>query len=92
MRQPIFFAATRSFWLFALGALPGLIDGLLQLVNDPALSGPLAQLIASVVGVSPEVADAGIKLIMGVAALGVVQQRAGAARPYTAKLTRETIK
>lgn len=101
MRSPIFFGVTRSFWAFLAGAALFFQQG------EPVVAG-LATLLANLwtwldflagqAGARlPELtAPAITRWFMSIGPfvcfLVAMQQRAGAARPYTVKPTRETLK
>ena len=89
MRDPIFFAWTRSFWLGLFPALLTAIDVAFALFSDPAAGAPVSALIAWAVGfVFPSVAAdqiaATMQALAPVYAIIIAQQRSGASRPYTA--------
>lgn len=85
--QPIFFAVTRSFWLFVVTVMLILQQG------DPAIRA-FAQLAVTIWGAGDvEAIVAWVKTVAPVATVALlVRERAGRARPYTIKPTRGTLK
>ncbi len=77
MQEPIFFLWTRSFWLSVLGV------GAL-LAQDTAAIQSFAEIIAMVTEYDAvELTERAVKLAPAVLFIAALQQRAGAARPYT---------
>lgn len=77
MQEPIFFLWTRSFWLSVLGV------GAL-LAQDTAAIQAFAEIIAMVTDLEAEaITERALKLAPAVLFLAALQQRSGAARPYT---------
>jgi hypothetical protein len=91
MKRPIFIGITRSFWLAVSGFVIFVGAG------EPAVHGAATLFCIGFGWVmrtcSP---DATTRTLMDVAPLvlflAALQQRSGAARPYTVKATRETLK
>lgn len=77
--KPIFFAWTRSFWAGALAILSSL-DGILPLLIDPQVQGPISQLVGHFTGYDVQGLVAAATPLLTFFAL---QQRSGSARPYT---------
>lgn len=88
--SPIFFGITRSFWFGVVPALLVLADIAVALAQDGTV-GPVADLIATITGCSADTATAILRGVGALAALIVAQQRAGSARPYTVRATKETM-
>ena len=77
MQEPIFFLWTRSFWLSVLGV------GAL-LAQDTAAIAAIAELIALVTDYDATIiTEKALKLAPLVLFIAALQQRSGAARPYT---------
>lgn len=77
MQKPIFILWTRSFWLSVLGV------GAL-LAADPAAIKSIAEIISWVTSWEAEaITSKAIKAAPAVLFLAALQQRSGAARPYT---------
>ena len=87
MTPPIFFGITRSFWL-TVGTCALILEQ-----GEPAIRA-LAQAVVLLSGTGD--VDAVMAWVQTIApvitTLLALQQRAGAARPYTIRLTRETRK
>lgn len=85
--DPIFFAITRSFWLFVLTVCLILEQG------EPAIRA-VAQLVVTIWGAGDvEALVAWVQTVAPVATVALlVRERAGAARPYTIKPTRRALK
>lgn len=86
-REPIFFAITRSFWLAVTTVALILEQG------EPMIRA-VAQLGVSLLGTGEVEAVVGwVQTVAPIATLALlVQQRAGASRPYTARPTRRALK
>jgi hypothetical protein len=79
-QKPIFFAATRSFWLTVLGVAA-------LLVGDIGAVKAFAELIALALGTSPLPIVLWVqKLAPAVLFVAALQQRMGKVRPYSTKL------
>lgn len=81
---PIFILKTRSFWLGIFPLLMTLLDSLLANVGPDGAGGPVADLLAAVLGVDPATMRGWLLLVSPVWGLVIAQQRAGLSRPYTA--------
>lgn len=82
--KPIFFAWTRSFWLFAATGILIVTE-----VGEPLML-PLAGIAAPLLGWDvPTTVDWLNNVFAVLALLAGAQQRAGASRPYTARPTPE---
>ena len=86
MREPIFFAWTRSFWAGILPILLILVDVIAQAFSmfaDAQVGPPIAGTIAGLFGLDAAKVEATMRGLAPLFALVIAQQRAGAARPYT---------
>jgi hypothetical protein len=91
--QPIFFAVTRSFWLGILPALALFFEIAVALVSDAGLHGPLSDLIVVLFPAwTAEGVHRVLQLLAPVTAIIVAHQRRGAARPYTLRISPDTLK
>lgn len=88
---PIFIGVTRSFLLGIVPALLVLLDVIVQL-TAPGTLGPISQMISAVTDLAPQQVESVMGAIGTVAALVVAHQRRGAARPYTLKVSSETLR
>lgn len=85
---PIFFAWTRSFWLGALATLAAAASFWLQLDQsalEAFINAWLSPLWASRV-------TASLPIVSALATALVMHQRSGSARPYTTRLSAETLR
>ena len=83
--KPVFFAWTRSFWI-ASAAVAALFAG------DTELMDGLSQVIALVAGYPFDLVDPVVdRLVPAAATLLALHQRSGAARPYTMKVSKDTL-
>lgn len=89
--RPIYIFITRSFWI-AVAAVPGAVDAVLGLLSEPEHSGPIAEMLGALTGVSVETIETAFRIMTSLAPFLIAQQRAGAARPYTTERTPETVK
>jgi hypothetical protein len=89
---PIFFAATRSFWLGIVPILMILLDVAVTLAADATSGPPVAGVIARALGFDAAAVEAAMLKLAPLFALVIAQQRAGKARPYTLRATRDTIR
>lgn len=82
MKDPIFIAWTRSFWL---GIVPLLLNALdiAVMISAPGTLGPIAALIASATGADLDQVETIMRGSGVVAGLIVAHQRRGESRPYT---------
>ena len=86
--RPIFILWTRSFWLGIFPSLLIILDVVVNIAaamaSDTGLVPPVASLIGWLIGGDPLVIEGWMLRLAPVLALVIAQQRAGAARPYTA--------
>lgn len=86
MREPIFFAWTRSFWAGILPILLILVDVIAQAFSmfaDAAVGPPIAGTIAGLFGLDAAKVEATMRALAPLFALVIAHQRSGASRPYT---------
>lgn len=84
--KPIFFAWTKSFWL----SVAGILLIVAEMPHDAVRAALVlfARIISPVVGYAPaDIADALVDLVPVLLWVAAIQQRSGAARPYTADPT-----
>lgn len=81
--SPIFILVTRSFLLGVLPALATLLDVVVALTSNSEVSGPVAALLAFVLGADPSTVHQWMLSLSPIFALIVAHQRRGKARPYT---------
>lgn len=81
---PVFILKTRSFWLGIAPLVMTLLDSLFASVSDEGAGGPVANLLAALLGVEPETMRGWLLLVSPVWGLIIAQQRSGLSRPYTA--------
>ncbi len=99
--QPIFIAATRSFWFGILPILAIALDVIVTLAADPASGPPVAATLAALLAaltpdawgldLDPARIEAGMKALAPLFALIIAHQRRGENRPYTLRATRDTL-
>jgi hypothetical protein len=90
--RPIFFAWTRSFWFGLLPAIALTINVVVSLASESALHGPLVNLLLTLFPSWDVVLiESALQIAAPLTAIIVAQQRAHAARPYTLRLSRETL-
>lgn len=83
---PIFFGITRSFWAYVVTVLL-----LVEQTGEP-MAAAIGTLFALVTGGDPDQAAAvAVDLLPLVTLTVALQQRSGAARPYTLKANAETL-
>lgn len=91
MKQPIFFAWTRSFWLGIFPALMVAFDVTAAVIMDPETIPPIAGFIAWIFDANPYQVENWLVRIAPLFALIIAHQRRGENRPYTARLSRDTL-
>lgn len=92
--KPIFFAATRSFWLGVVPLLAILADVLAQVLtvlSDADVGPPVAGVIASLFGGDAAKVEAVMRTMAPVFGLLIAHQRSGASRPYTIRADAKTL-
>lgn len=83
--KPIFFAWTKSFWL-------GLLAVVALVASDSTLIDGLSQLVALSLSIDLDVVDGVMgRLVPALATIAALQQRSGSARPYTMRMSKETL-